>query len=212
MEDSSRIKNLKILVVGHVTESYGPMQALPSYLTKRVDEFAVISHPFPYCKIPNSQCLLFKNGRVIREYYGPKYKSFYPVHYLGDVLLTLYFLLKMKKNWDLYIGSDCLNTFTGVLLRSLRVVSRVVFYEHDYTPQRFDNDLMNRVFHYFNTFAVRHAEVVWDNPPNLAEIRKKQSANLSKVIRVPHGVDLDKIKIHQDGRWKKRIKNLLLFT
>lgn len=204
MENNSQIKNLKILVVGHVTESYGPMQALPHYLAKRVREFAVISHPFPYCEIYDSKAHLFKDGKVIRKYSGPKYKSFYLIHYISDILLTFYFVLKLKRRWHLYIGSDCLNAFTGIILRGLGVVSRVVFYEHDYTPKRFDNNLMNRFFHFINSFAVRHADAVWDNPPNLSEIRKRQRANPSRVIRVPHGVDLDKVNIPPQEKIERR--------
>lgn len=203
MERNNRIEDLRILVVGHVAESYGPMQALPKYLRKNVKELAVISHPFPFSGIPNSKCLLFKNGKVIREHRGPKYKTFYLIHHFGDIFLTLYFVLRMRRNWDLYIGSDCLNSFTGIVLRSLGVVSKAIFYEHDHTPERFKNKLLNRVFHYLNGFSARHADVVWDNPPNLSEIRRRQGADLRKVIRVPHGVDLDKITIPPPAEVKR---------
>ena len=66
MEGKAKIKNLKILIVGHVTESYGPMQSLPEYCRRRVDKFAVISHPFGYCGIPESECLLYQQGEVIK--------------------------------------------------------------------------------------------------------------------------------------------------
>ncbi|MGB9637230.1 MAG: glycosyltransferase [Microgenomates group bacterium] len=195
MEKRSQIKNLKILIVGHVTESYGPMQSLPEYCRKRVEEFAVISHPFSYCTIPYSECLLYQAGEVKEKYRGLKIKTSSPIHYLADVGFTVWFVIRMRKKWDLFIGSDCLNAFTGIILRAIGVVSKVIFYEHDYSPERFANWTLDAIFHYINGFSARHADIVWDNPPNLLEMRKKQRADLKKVIRVPHGVDLSKIKI-----------------
>jgi len=195
MGKRSPIKNLKILIVGHVTESYGPMQSLPEYCQKRVKEFAVISHPFSYCTIPYSECLLYLDGKIKKQYRGLKIKTKWPIHYVADVGLTFWFVIRMRKKWDLFIGSDCLNAFTGIVLRLLGIVSKVVFYEHDYSPERFANWTLDAIFHYINGFSARHADFVWDNPPNLLEMRKKQRVDLKKVIRVPHGVDLSKIKI-----------------
>jgi glycosyltransferase involved in cell wall biosynthesis len=194
------MKDLKILLVGHVTESYGPMQALPKYLVKNVEEFSVIAHPFSYSGIPASLCEIFKDGKKVKELKGPKYKTIEPVHFIGDILLTLYFLIKIGKRWDLYIGSDCLNVFTGLFLRTIGVVKKVVFYEYDFTPDRLKNKTLNNIFHWFNGFAARNANVVWDNPPNLSEIRKGQGVDLKKIFRVPHAVDLGKVKIPPLGK------------
>lgn len=185
----------KIILVGHVTESYGPMQALPKYLKRGVEKLAVISHPFSYSGIPASECLLYYDGQIKRKLKGPTYKAFNPIHFVGDIILTFYFVVRLGRKWDLYIGSDCLNAFSGIILRNLGVAKKVIFYECDYTPGRFKNKVLNRIFHWFNGFAARQANMVWDNPPNLAGVRKKQRADLKKVIRVPHAVDLEKVKI-----------------
>ncbi len=202
MNETKKLKSLKILLVGHVTESYGPMQTLPEYLKKKSFIFSVISHPFSYCQIPQSVCFLFKGGRQIKQYRGPsyKFKNIFVIHYFGDVLLTLYFVLRLKKQWDVYIGCDCLNALTGILLRSAGVVKRVIFYENEYTVKRFRKETLNKVFHFFNGFAVRQADAVWDSPPNLEKVRLSQGADLRKIIRVPHGVDLDKISLPSSGK------------
>lgn len=193
-KNSLGIKRKKILIIGHITESYGPMQSLPEYCKKYVDEFAVISHPFRYSKISGSKCELYKNGSLIKKINGPEFKTFSLLHYLTDVFFTLLFVNKLKKKWDICICSDCLNAFTGILLRNTGFVSKVVFYEHDYSPERFANWVLDALFHYINGFSARHSDTVWDNPPNLFEMRKKQRADLKRVIRVPHGVDLNQIK------------------
>lgn len=185
--------NKKILLVGHITESYGAMQALSKYLRRKMATFLVITHPFNYSGIPNSTCLLYKNGDLLKKFNGPKYKTFSLIHFLGDIIVTFYFLLRSKIKFDIFIGCDCLNAFTGIVFRWLGLVRNVIFYECDYTPERFKNRLLNAVYHWLNGFAARHADVVWNNPPNLEEIRVKQGSTREKNLRVPHGVDLDGI-------------------
>lgn len=185
----------KIILVGHVSESYGPMQALPKYLAKNVHEFAVISHPFSYSGIPTAICTEFRNGKTKKIFSGPKYKPGYLVNFLIDFFLTFYFILRLGRKWDFYIGSDCLNAFSGIILRSIGVTKKVIFYEYDYTPARFQNKILNRIFHWLNGFAAKYSDMIWDNPPKLEKIRTRQGADLKKVLRVPHAVDLDKVRI-----------------
>jgi hypothetical protein len=90
----------KIILVGHVTESYGPMQAFPKYLAKNVGEFIVIVHPFYYSGILNSTCVLYKNGQEIKKLNGPRYKTLQIMHFFGD----FWFLAKLEKKWDIFIG------------------------------------------------------------------------------------------------------------
>lgn len=194
MKDPS-LKNLKVILVGHVTESYGPMQSLPEFLKERVKSLAVIAHPFPYCSIQSSKCQFSVSGKT-QLYFGPKYKfkKFFVIHYLGDFLLTFYFVLRMRESWDLYIGSDCLNAFVGLVLRAMGIVKKVVFYEHEFTQKRFRKEILNKAFHFLNGFTARNVDFVWDSPPNLNKIRERQKVDLKKVISVPHGVDVKKIK------------------
>lgn len=197
------LKKLKILSVGHVTESYGPMQALPKYLTKKKADFAVIAHPFKISAIPASTFTVYSKGKELKKLSGISYKTWEPLHFLIDTLTTFYFVFRAGQKWDLYIGSDSLNVFSGLILRTIGVVKKVVFYEYDYTPHRFSNKLLNGIFHWFNRVAARNADVVWDNPPNLMVIRKKQGADREKVFRVPHGVDLDQVKIPPFNKIKR---------
>ena len=191
------IRNQKIVLVGHVTESYGPMQALPDYLLKNCDLFGVISHPFSYCTIPCSKFYLYKKKKLKVEISGPKYKfkSLFFIQYFSDVLLTFYFLIRAHGRWDIFIGCDCLNAFCGILLKKLKIVRKVVFYENEYKVRRFESVILNSFFQFFNGFTARRADVVWDSPPGLESLRESQSVMPERIIKVPHGVDLEKIKI-----------------
>lgn len=200
-----RGKNHSVVLSGHVTESYGPMQALPDFLLNNFNSYAIISHPFPYSTIPCSTAVVYRKRKQLYRLEGPKYKTMFLVHYFGDVLLTLYFFLRFKKKWDLFIGCDCLNAFTGILLRKIRVVNKVIFYENEFTVQRFRNVFLNKIFHSFNIFVAQSCDLIWDSPPNIEKIRKKQGVTPRKIIKVPHGVDLKKIVIPKNNNLKELV-------
>lgn len=186
------LKGKSILLAGHITESFGPMQFLPEYLLGKCEAFAVIQHPFSYSKIPNSTAALFENGKQSKKLEGPKYKTLEALHYIRDFLQTSRFVRELG-SFDLFIGANSFNACTGIIMRRLGRVKKVIFYEFDYTPQRFKNPVMNWVFHRINGFAARHSDAVWDNPPNLNAIRSRQRVDLRKILRVEHGVFLKKI-------------------
>jgi len=188
-----KLKHDKILVVGHITESYGPMQALPDYLLKNCNEFVVISHPFSVSKIPNSSCVYYANGEIFNKYEGIGHRSPDPVSYLFDIFHTFYFLLRLRKRFDIFIGCDCLNAFIGLILQRFHIVGMAIFYECDYTPERFKNKFLNYIYHKLNTFASRHSDSIWNNPPNFVKFRKNQRSSLERNLRVPHGVDLNEV-------------------
>lgn len=201
MKGKNTLRKHRVILVGHVTESYGPMQALPEYCRKKFYHLAVISHPFSYCGILSSQCLFFVKGKLTEKYSWPrhKFKTFYFIHYFGDLLITFYFFLRLRKRWDIFIGCDCLNTFGGVFLKRLRLVQKVIFYENEYKARRFDNVILNLIFQFFNGFTARRSDVIWDSPPGLESLRESQSVIPKRIIRVPHGVDLKKIKVPKEG-------------
>ena len=195
MRSPNKIHLNKFILIGHVTESYGAVQALSEYLKSMSASFALITHPFSRSELSSSSCLLFENGTLTKEFRFPSYKAPQLIRFFEDIFSTLYFFLRLGDKCDIVFGFDCLNAFAGIILRGVRLVKKVVFYECDYTPERFRNKLLNFVYHWLNGFAARHADLVWNNPPNMEETRKRQGSSKEKNIRVPHGVDIDRISL-----------------
>ena len=185
----------KFILVGHVTESYGAVQALSEYLKNMNAFFVLISHPFSCSELLNSSCLLFENKTLIKELRFPSYKTPQFIRFFQDFFFTLYFFLRLGDKYDVFFGFDCLNAFSGIMLRKFRLVKKFVFYECDYTPERFRSKILDFVYHWLNGFAARHADMVWNNPPNMEEIRERQGSSKEKNIRVPHGVDLASVSL-----------------
>lgn len=123
---NNKIPNTFILV-GHVTESYGPVEALSEYLKNMNAFFVLISHPLSCSELVNSSCLLFENKKLIKELRFPSYKTPQFIRFFQDFFLTLYFSLRLGDKYEVFFGFDCLNAFSGILLRQFRLGKKGCF-------------------------------------------------------------------------------------
>ena len=97
------------------------------------------------------------------------------------------------RKWDLFIGSNNLNAFAGVILKKIGIVKKTVYYTIDYDPQRFESKLLNRMYHCIDRFCVKYSDVTWNLSPRMMGARKKYF-NLTggNQITVPIGIWYDK--------------------
>lgn len=65
-------ENIFIIEAGHVTEVYGPVQALKNYLADKKAEFVYVTHPFSYSKLEGTKAEFFSGGKVIAAQPGHK--------------------------------------------------------------------------------------------------------------------------------------------
>jgi len=193
--------NNLIVEVTHVTEIYGPAQALENYLKQNSSEFLIIAHPLSTSSLNYSTCKIYVNGGLRRTIHYRTLKSPEVISYIQHFLLTLYILLfKVKRKVDIYIGIDNLNAFTGVLLKTLGLVNKVIFYVIDYTPIRFKNKILNFSYHVLNVICVKHTNYVWNVSKRIAILWKILGIEDWKNIIVPIGVELKKVgKVSRDG-------------
>lgn len=173
-------------MASHVTEVAGPTQALVSYLQERADELAIALHPFAYTTLAGSTFERWRSGKLIarRQARWPRVLSL-----LRDVTANLYWF-GTSGPYELFLGVDNLNAFCGIVLRALGRARTVVYYVIDYTPRRFSNPLLNRLYHWVDRFAVRHADQVWNISARIAEVRRRQGLPETRNHVVGVGVDL----------------------
>jgi len=129
------------------------------------------------------------------------------------VLDTIWQVIKTGKKFDLYVGSNNLNAFVGIILRRTRLVKKVIFFTPDYSHQRFKNKLLNNFYHWLDYYCLKNADLVWNSSavmpvdPIMRE-RERRGAPIkyrSKQIQVSDGTDLverlplDKINRYEVG-------------
>ncbi len=165
----------KIIVASHVFAS-GPTQAVVKYLKEKnpAGRLLFIGHPL----FPES-----------------------PFLYLGHFFLTLFRVFQTKEKWDLFIGANSLNALAGVVLKYLGQVKKVVFYGVDYAPHRFENRLINSIYHLVDWMSILGADEVWSLSQRMAKARQVPQAK-SKIVSM--GVWLDEIKRAPFSRVKKQ--------
>ncbi len=183
----------RIIAAGHVTEVYGPVQALSAYLKEKGGEFTFIALPFSFCGIPAAEAVDYLGGKETGRRAGHRNRGPALWLYLRDLSFVLR-VLRSRKGARLFVGIDNLNAFAGITARRFGWVEKVVYYVIDYTPRRFDNRLLNWVYHLIDRYCVRHADCVWNLSERMAAVRRQQGLADEKNMVVPVGVKLDETK------------------
>jgi glycosyltransferase involved in cell wall biosynthesis len=186
----------KIFVAAHVTKTYGPVQALLSYLKESKADFHFVHLPFSYADLPSAWEERFWGGKLQETQRGHRSRGFDPILWMQD------FFFAFSRGWaagagkpvECFIGVDSLNATVGVLLKAFGRVRHVAFYVIDYTPQRFGNPLLNAIYHFFDRIAVSRSDWVWNLSERMREVRKSQGLPDARNLLVPVGVSLEQVK------------------
>lgn len=171
-------------------ESPGTPEAeMVRFLRGQANAILYISHPFPdTVRIPlNTTVVEYGvDGEIVRETTAP---SFPPrganalLFYMKDLIFSVYYVLKSGRVYDLYIGSDNLNTLAGLILRLFGRVRNVAYYVIDFTPVRFPGRLMNAVYQAVNRICCYHADVIWN--VSEAMIAGRENIGILKELSAP---------------------------
>jgi glycosyltransferase involved in cell wall biosynthesis len=189
----------KIAIVSHVFLD-GPSQALLKYLNgTKIKNTIFIGHPLlPKPGEKNISYLqLFRRGRKIKEKSKENIAQRFSLHYLVNFFQSIFWIISTNKHWDIYIGVNNLNALSGIILRRLGKVNKVVYYVVDYAPRRFDNRLQNYIYHLADRLAVTYSNEIWNLSPRMNKARvkyKNLEVNENKCKVVPMGVWLDRTK------------------
>ncbi len=192
----TKLENKRIIVSTHVYAD-GPAQALRDYLLKnRAGQLLFIGHPLFFdARLKGSGYELYEAGEDKKAFHYRIKRLPAIISYLKGVFLDIIWPLRFGRKWDLCVACDNLNAFSGIILHWLGAVDKTVYYVIDYTPRRFKNRLINKIYHFADRFCVRHATQTWNLSGRMIEARKKYfdfSGPKQKVV--PIGVWLDRIK------------------
>lgn len=185
-----------IYIVGHVTRGFGAVQSLQSHLLRQGVEFCAIEHPLFAESASTTQEFAsvyrrYARGTVVVTHRGPGLRRPAALRFIKDVLYTVWCGMREPRRIDLYIGIDNLNAFSGLLLRRLGKVRRVVFYTVDYaTAARFPNPWLDALYRWVDRVSVRGADEVWNVSERIRQERLRVTTNPHKLRVVPNTVDL----------------------
>ena len=185
------LQNKKIIIATHVYTT-GPAQDLRDFLlTAKIRKLLFIGHPLFYQpRLKGSGYeLYFGNTGEKKENYSKIRDNFGVWSYIRDFFNNIKYVTRNGRGWDLYVGSDNLNALSGLILRRFRYVKKCVYYVIDYNPIRFQNKLLNKIYHKIDQYCVRHCDETWNLSIRAKEGRKKYfNFSGGNQITVPIGI------------------------
>jgi len=187
-------KDTHIFVAAHVTEIYGPVQALQNYLAESGQDFAFAACPFGYSKITSASATVYRQGKAVAYQQGHRNRNWGALQWALDALFMVRKVIRLANPRTVYIGINALNACVGVWLRRLRLCRGVVYYVIDYTPQRFESGLLNRLYQALCAFAARHADAVWNLSERMREVHAKFGTQPERSLLVPVGVEMQAVR------------------
>jgi len=109
------------------------------------------------------------------------------VLYIKDLLVTFLATARSGLKFDLFMGADCLNAFAGLILKKFLFVRKVVLFEIDFSPRRFENTLLNLLYHFLDLFCSKKVDIIWSQTNRIAKAKITQGIPATEIIVVPQG-------------------------
>jgi len=188
------IKNKKVIEAGHISEVYGPVQALKNFLLKKTDKFIFIGHPFSFTNLEGTIVEEFINGEKVKIQKGHKRNKNQFWQWLNDLFFNLLFIAKQQEQVDIFIGVDNLNAMTGIIMKIFKKVDIVIYYIIDHTPRRFKNPFFNFLYELADKIACKKSDYIFAISERVKNAKlEKFKFDGRKIFTVPVGVELEKI-------------------
>lgn len=187
-------KDQKIVIVTHEM-FYGVPHALRDYLlNNKLSQVIFIGLPF--IEQRNSTITRYNEGKKTFE--KKIHQRFSGIAgYISDIFLTIFWVNSQKGKYNVYVGVDVLNSLSGIILKKMGKVEKVIFYAMDFVPGHFYNYFLNTFYHKVEEFCVKNVDEVWNVSPKIAEGREKflhiESKKYPQRV-VNSGIWTDKVK------------------
>lgn len=208
-----KINNSNILIVVHEHVTGGMAHVLRDFLLERHPKnLLFIAHPLLYIKETYKKSSYFEwytDGKLKKKYTGYHWMLPEQFLYIKDFIYTLLWTFKTGVKFNLVVAIDPLNAISALPLKALRRVEKVAHYCIDYFPTRFENPLMNRIYHLIDKIAVRFTDETWNLGKRMAKARAqgnnmKGSEYKKRQFHMPIGVWFAKIKREPIHKFNKK--------
>ena len=157
-----------VIISSHVLLE-GAAHALRDHLIKKNTK-KILFIQLPLVDQRTSYSTIYVNGKKNTESHLRRGINFGLVDYALDFLWVIFFGYKFGKA-QLFVGIDPLNAVIGIFLKKIGRVKKVIYYGIDFVPIRFENKMLNYLFHLLEAYCVRNADEVWNVSDRIKEGR-----------------------------------------
>ena len=181
-----------VVLATHYHSTGAPLE-LEGFLRSRAETLLFIAHPL-YKDSRASYWRRYSRGELVAAGEWPAPRG--PTRYIREIARTIAIVGATHEAFDAFIAADNLLALAGFWLRRRRRVRNVVLYSIDFSPRRFRNQLINRIYHRVDRFAAQHADLCWGVSEAIfiaRQERDKLPAQSHQVV-VPVGAHFERIR------------------
>ncbi len=188
----------KFIVVTHAVLSdtrdvAGPAHNIVSYLDKKGQDYLFIRHSL--FKGDKTLVHIKKNGKS-KELEVESYVGFGEIiNRLHEGIQTIRIVNKyMGNEKTVFIGIDPLNSLWGLFLKITRKTNNLISFTVDYSPKRFENYILNSVYHFIDKITLKYSDQAWVVSSRIFDLRITQGKDANKLFLVPNAPAVREIK------------------
>lgn len=181
---------------GKKEETYGPAHSIFDFLKRKGKKVSFIKHSLagdcPAVIVLGSHTSRagHPQGRILPDSFEQNSINFSYTKNITD----------RKK---IYIGVDPINSVTGIFLKFFRLIKKNIYFTADYADKRFDNTLLNFIYHFLDRLCLLFADEAWCVSTRIAQKRESQGVPRKKIILLPNSPDIkadaSSVKDHFSG-------------
>ncbi|MFA5009126.1 MAG: glycosyltransferase [Candidatus Paceibacterota bacterium] len=197
-----------IIVVSHSSFIDGkfhevPVNTLIDVLIEKKEKFVFIRHSIT--GIFKSNAYFYEDGKLKNNQEIFTIQSILILRYLTECILTFFFIGFHFKEKIIFIGVDPLNALTGLLLKIFKRTKKFIFYTPDYSPKRFNNKILNNIYHLIDKTCVKYSDQVWNVSSRICGVREKMGLIDSKNIFLPNVPSSKYMKFFSNSKNKETL-------
>lgn len=119
-----------------------------------------------------------------------------------DLTVTFIYFIR-RKPVGVVVAVDPLNFLYVYILKIFERVNKIVYYSLDYAYRRFDNSILNKIYHMLDLFAVKKSNLIWNACIKIKKVRRRQGAHDRKNIYLPNTPILHDVSIKNENEIDK---------
>ncbi|MDO8659022.1 MAG: glycosyltransferase [Candidatus Parcubacteria bacterium] len=196
------IADKKIVIAVHEGMPVGAAYDLRRFLIDcNIEKLLFIAHPLTFENDfykSSSRYEMHEHGKLRSEGSAFHWRLPDTFLYIKDTIYTLIWSTKSDNKYDLFVGIDPLNALAGIVLRFFDRTNKVVYCTIDYFTPRFENKILNAIYHSIDKFCVRYCDETWNLSSVMAKARETYN-NMPRTLynrqyTVPTGIWFYKAK------------------
>lgn len=177
-----KLSRLNILFVSHAFITIFS-DLFRDFTSARSNTYTIIRHPLLPINGTWSKFFAYKKNKLLKQARLPHIFGPYVINFIKDFFLTILWGMKAGIVYDIAFGTNNINTLSLLVLKKLSKVKKVIFISIDYTPNRYDNLILDLIYHWFDRICCYNADIIWNSSERTNKARISNGVDPKKIVK-----------------------------